>query len=266
MLARAAALLALLLGAGAALAANTPTVYMGELTWTEVRDAVQAGKTTVIVPIGGTEQNGPHMALDKHNVRVRFFSGRVAAALGNALVAPVLAYTPEGGINPPTGHMRYPGTITIPDAAFEEILVSTARGYRSQGFKDVVFLGDHGGYQKQLRKVADKLNHEWAGSTARAHAVGEYYEAVSRDYVAALKAKGFSEKEIGIHAGLADTSLMLAIDPSLVRADRMQDAGADKEDGVNGDPAQSSSSLGKIGVDLVLKRTVEAIRRATARQ
>jgi len=266
MLARAAALLALLLGAGAALAANTPTVYMGELTWTEVRDAVQAGKTTVIVPIGGTEQNGPHMALDKHNVRVRFFSGRVAAALGNALVAPVLAYTPEGGINPPTGHMRYPGTITIPDAAFEEILVSTARGYRSQGFKDVVFLGDHGGYQKQLRKVADKLNHEWAGSTARAHAVGEYYEAVSRDYVAALKARGFSEKEIGIHAGLADTSLMLAIDPSLVRADRMQDAGADKEDGVNGDPAQSSSSLGKIGVDLVLKRTVEAIRRATARQ
>ena len=260
----AAMLTTLVLSASAAFAADPPTVYMGELTWTEVRDAIHAGKTTVIIPIGGTEQNGPHMALDKHNLRVRFLSGRIAAALGNALVAPVLAYTPEGSINPPTGHMRFPGTITIPDATFEEILVSTARGYRSQGFRDVVFLGDHGGYQKQIKKVAEKLNREWGGTPTRAHAVGEYYEAVSKEYVAALKARGFSEEEIGLHAGLADTSLMLAIDPSLVRTDRLKSAAQDKGNGVNGDPAQSSSSLGKIGVDLVVKRTVEAIKRETA--
>ena len=254
-----------ILGASAVRAADAPTVYMDELTWTEVRDAIGAGKTTVIVPVGGTEQNGPHMALGKHNVRVRFLSGRVAAALGNALVAPVLAYAPEGSIDPPTGHMRFPGTITIPDAAFEEILLSTARGYRSHGFRDVVFLGDHGGYQKQMKKAAEKLNREWAGTPARAHVVEEYYEAVSKDYVAALKARGFGEKEIGLHAGLADTSLMLAIDPSLVRTDRMKTAGAEKGDGVNGDPAQSTSTLGKIGVDLIVKRTVEAIRRETTR-
>ena len=257
---RAALLASLLFAAGTALA-EPPSVYTGELTWTEVRDALHAGKTTIIVPIGGTEQSGPHIALNKHNIRVRFFAGRVAAALGNALVAPVLAYVPEGGTNPPTGHARFPGTITIPESTFMEILVSTARGFRSQGFKDVVFIGDHGGYQKAMKKAAATLNREWAGTPARAHAIGEYYDAVEKDYKDALRAKGFSDEDIGTHGGLADTSLMLAIDPSLVRTNRMKTAADDKTNGVNGDPALSSSDLGKLGVDLVIKRTIDAINR-----
>ncbi|HET7874617.1 MAG TPA: creatininase family protein [Methylomirabilota bacterium] len=81
----------LLVGASRALAQVPDTVFLEELTWTELRDLIQSRKTTVIVPIGGTEQNGPHMALGKHNVGV-MFSERIARALGNALVAPVLAY------------------------------------------------------------------------------------------------------------------------------------------------------------------------------
>ncbi len=255
------ALVALLaLGAGVA-RADPPTVYTGELTWTEIRDAIKAGRTTIIVPIGGTEQSGPHIALNKHNIRVRFFAGRVAAALGNALVAPVLAYVPEGSSNPPTGHMRFAGTITIPESAFVEILVSSGRGYRSQGFKDVVFIGDHGDYQKAMKKAAATLNREWAGTQVKAHAIEEYYTAVEKDYKEALRAKGFSEEEIGVHAGLADTSLMLAIDPSLVRTERMATSRGDGHNGVNGDPAHSSSALGKLGVDLILKRTIDAINR-----
>src|ERR1700722_2220611 len=103
-----------LLLAPAASAATPASVYIEDLTWTELRDQIAAGKTTVLLPIGGTEQNGPHMAIGKHNVRVKLLSGRIAAALGNALVAPVLPYVPEGGFEPPTGHMRFPGTITIP--------------------------------------------------------------------------------------------------------------------------------------------------------
>jgi creatinine amidohydrolase len=253
----------LVLGLGAA-RADPPTVYIGELTWTEIHDAIIAGRTTIIVPIGGTEQSGPHIALNKHNLRVRFFAGRVAAGLGNALVAPVLAYVPEGGTNPPTGHMRFAGTMTIPESTFEEILVSTGRGFRSQGFKDVVFIGDHGGYQKSMKKAAATLNREWAGTSTRAHAVEEYYLAVDKEYRDALRAKGFTDEQIGVHAGLADTSLMLAIDPSLVRADRMATSRGDGKNGVNGDPALSSSALGKIGVDLVVKRTIEAINRDIA--
>ena len=99
----------------AAAPAAAASLYLEELTWVELRDALQAGTTTVIVPIGGTEQNGPHMALGKHNVRGRLLAGKIAAALGHAVVAPVLAYVPEGRITPPTAHMRYPGTITISD-------------------------------------------------------------------------------------------------------------------------------------------------------
>ena len=95
--------------------AQTPkTVFLEELTWTELQNRVRSGKTTVIVPIGGTEQNGPHIVLGKHNMRVKALSEKIALALGDALVAPVLAYVPEGRLQPPTAHMRFPGTITVP--------------------------------------------------------------------------------------------------------------------------------------------------------
>jgi creatinine amidohydrolase/Fe(II)-dependent formamide hydrolase-like protein len=88
----------------------------------EVRDAIVAGKTTVIIPTGGTEQNGPHMALGKHNYLVKYKAGEIAMTLGNALVAPVIAYVPEGDINPPTGHMRFAGTVTLPQDVFSKVL------------------------------------------------------------------------------------------------------------------------------------------------
>jgi creatinine amidohydrolase len=102
------------LGGAASVQAAPPSVYLEELTWTELRDAVKAGATTIILPVGGTEQSGPQMALGKHNARVRVLSGKIAATLGDTLVAPVLTYVPEGSVSPPVGHMRYPGTISIP--------------------------------------------------------------------------------------------------------------------------------------------------------
>ena len=88
----------------------TVSVFLEELTWTELRAAIDAGKTTAIVPIGGTEQSGPAIVLGKHNERVRFLAGRIALSLGNAIVAPVIAYVPEGRIEPPSSHMRFAGT------------------------------------------------------------------------------------------------------------------------------------------------------------
>src|SRR5258706_664882 len=163
-------------------AAAPASVFLEELTWPELRDEIRAGKTTIIVPIGGTEQNGPHMVLGKHNVRVKVLSERIARALGNALVAPVLAYVPEGNLAPPTAHMRFPGTITVGDETFVKILEAAARSFRLHGFGNVVFLGDHGGYQKMDKVVADRLNREWAATPARAHAVDEYYRVTEIDY------------------------------------------------------------------------------------
>ncbi len=71
---------------GVVLAQAPATVFLEDLTWTEVRDALAAGMTTVIIPTGGTEQNGPHMVLGKHNYLVRYKAGEVARRLGDALV------------------------------------------------------------------------------------------------------------------------------------------------------------------------------------
>ena len=252
----------LLLSAGATARGQSPdTVFLEELTWTELRDLVSSGKTTIIVPIGGTEQNGPHMALGKHNRRVQVLSEKIARVLGNTLVAPVIAYVPEGGINPPTEHMRFPGTITVPEEAFERILESTARSFKHAGFRDIVFLGDHGGYQRAEKAVAARLDREWSATEVRAHAIEEYYRASEAEFPQLLKSKGYREEDVGTHAGLADTSLMLAVDPTMVRTNRLRQG-----DGTHGDPARSNPQLGQLGVDLIVTRTVETIKKAVGRQ
>jgi len=241
------------------------SVYLEDFTWTELRDAIDAGTTTVIVPIGGTEQNGPHMALGKHNLRARVLAGKIASALGHTVVAPVLAYVPEGRIAPPTAHMRFAGTITIPDEAFRATLDSAARSLRQHGFHDVVFVGEHGGYQSQLTAVADKLNRDWAGSTARAHYVAEYYRSSQADYAALLRARGITPGQFGSHAGAGDTALMLALDATMVRTDQLPRAAREGlAVGVAGDPQPATAALGQLGVDLVVAQSVAAIRKALA--
>jgi creatinine amidohydrolase len=265
---RAAGLICLLLlGFHRADAASAQSVFLEDLTWTELRDLIRSGDTTIIVPVGGTEQSGPDMALGKHNVRVKILSEKVALALGNTLVAPVLAYVPEGSVAPPTAHMRFPGTITIPTQAFQQILEYAARSFKAAGFRDIVLLGDHGGYQSELKVVADHLNHEWSATpSVRVHAVLEYYRATETTYVDALRRRGLTAAEIGTHAGLADTSLMLATDPSLVRTDRLgSDARLNAENGVYGDPRKSSAEFGQLGVDAIVAETVAAIKRDLSR-
>jgi creatinine amidohydrolase/Fe(II)-dependent formamide hydrolase-like protein len=253
--------------ASGAIAQASPVVQLADLTWPELQQRIRAGTTTVLVPIGGTEQNGPHMVLGKHNRRVLALSERIAVALGDALVAPVIAYVPEGNLDPPTSHMRYPGTITVPDATFEKVLEYAARSFRRHGFRDIVLLGDHGGYQRNLRAVALRMNRELAATPVRVHAIDEYFAATQTGYPQALRSRGYTDAEIGTHAGLADTALALAVDPGLVRIERLR-AGTDVAgtDGVNGDPRRASAELGRLGVDAIVTASTEAIRRTVARR
>ena len=240
-------------------AAASPVVQWEDLTSTELRNRIAAGTDTVLLPIGGTEQNGPHMVLGKHNVRARILAERIAQRLGHAVVAPVLAYVPEGAIEPPTQHMRYAGTISITPAAFEAVLEGAARSFKLHGFRNIFFLGDHGGYQSNLEHVAAKLNREWSAQPVRVHALSEYYRVTQSAYVEALKAKGFRADEIGTHAGLADTSLALAVDPSLVHMDLAASRAPGAKDGVAGDPRRSSAELGRLGTDRIVDASVAAI-------
>ena len=257
----------LLLGVGElcpAVQPPQPSVYLEDLTWTELRGAIHSGKTTVLIPIGGTEQSGPSIALGKHNVRVKVLAGKIAQELANAIVAPVIAYVPEGAINPPTQHMRYPGTITMPDDAFSKTLEYAARSMRHAGFQNIVFLGDHGGYQTLEKNAAAKLAREWSGSGVRVIALDEYYRAATDTLEAILLAHGYTLAQTGRHAGLMDTSLQMAVAPATVRADRLSSI-APNSDGVEGDPRKSSGALGELGVTEIVHSSVAAIRKYTAR-
>jgi len=250
-----------------AFAAEPARVMLEDMTSTEVAQSLKAGASTVIIPIGGTEQSGPHMALGKHNVRVKVLAGKIASRLGNTLVAPVIAYVPEGAITPPQGHMRFAGTFSVSAEAFGGIVEGAARSLKQHGFRDIVLIGDHGGYQPQLKSIAARLNREWSATPARVHFIEAYYSVAQKPYNDALRARGLSNAQIGTHAGSADTSLMMAIDPSLVRTERFEDAAREGAGaGTVGDPRKSSAALGELGVELIVAHTVEAIRAAQARR
>jgi creatinine amidohydrolase/Fe(II)-dependent formamide hydrolase-like protein len=239
--------------AGGVARAAERSVWLDELTSVELRDRIAQGATTVLVPVGGTEQNGAHLALGKHNVRVRVLAGRIAEQLGQTIVAPVMAYVPEGEVDPPTQHMRYAGTLSVPMAAFESVLEGAARSLHRHGFAHVVLLGDHGGYQSSLHRVAARLNRAW-GSASSVIALREYYTA-AQAFDDTLAAHGYTPREIGRHAGLSDTALAWAVDASLVRPQALQAI-----DGVSGDPRRASAELGREGVEHIVAASVAAIR------
>jgi creatinine amidohydrolase/Fe(II)-dependent formamide hydrolase-like protein len=253
-----------------ALATAQDSVFLEELTWTEVRDGIRAGRTTVIIPTGGTEQNGPHMILGKHNIRVRFAAGEIAARLGDALVAPVMAYVPEGEIAPPTGHMWAPGTITLPPEHFAKVVEYAARSLAAHGIRDIVLIGDSGPNQAPLKAVAEMLNKEWATTAVRVHHASAYYESqagsrpgakpVEGDFVAWLKAQGEKAEDIGTHAGLGDTSLLLAVYPQGVRQGKLAPGRPGDGSGVTGDPTKASAAYGKKGLDIAIQSAVRQIR------
>jgi creatinine amidohydrolase/Fe(II)-dependent formamide hydrolase-like protein len=255
-------LIAALCLAGTVSAQMPDTVFLEQLTWDEVRDSIAAGKTTVIVPTGGTEQNGPHMALGKHNVRVAFTADAIARRLGNVLVAPVMAYVPEGSIEPPSGHMRFAGTISLPDPVFRQVLESTARSLKQHGFRDIVFIGDSGPNQPGQNAVAAALNAEWASSNVRVHAVPGYYRSDPEGDAAEMMKFGIRKDEIGNHADVRDTSQMMAVDPKMVRNAKLQ--AGDGKNGIQGDPRRSTPEIGRALLERTVVRTVGLIRKAIA--
>ena len=265
--------------AGVPSASAQDSVYIEELTWMEVRDAIKAGKTTVILPTGGTEQSGPHLVLGKENFAVHYSAGEIAKRLGTALVAPTVAYVPEGNVNPPSGHMRYAGSITLPEDVFVQLLVWAGRSFKVNGFTDIVFIGNSGGNQDGLKAAAEQLNKEWGEGPTRAHFVNAYYDAgaptapvVESPYDRMLKEQGETRDTIGSHAGIRDTSTLMAVEAAafkkgqLVRWDKLAPKGGFEGSGVTGDPTRASIERGKVGNQLKVEAAVKQIQEVVVRK
>ncbi len=233
-------------------------VWIDELTWLEVRDAVAAGKRTAIIATGGIEQNGPYLVTGKHNVVLRGMCEAIARKLGDALCAPVIGFVPEGDIERRTGHMRYPGTISVREETYRMLLEDVAGSLRAHGFTDIVLIGDSGGNQGGLEAVATALNARW--TDARAHFIPEFYRyADVEKYME--EELGFKQPmDEGLHDNLYITSLMMVVDPASVRYDQRVRAGRATINGVSIAPKERTIELGRKLMDYRAEFTVRAIR------
>ena len=155
-------------------AANT--VWIEEMTWMDVRDAIAAGKTTAIIATGGMEPNGPFLVTGKHNYVLQANCEAIARRLGNALCAPLVKFVPEGNIETKSGHMASPGTISMRQATYEALLTDIAESLAMGGFENVIFIGDSGGNGTGMTAVAARLNEKFPGAKPMFAHVPEHYE------------------------------------------------------------------------------------------
>jgi creatinine amidohydrolase len=227
-------------------APRTMTVEMVAMTWIEIRDAVRAGTTTVIVPSGGIEANGPHMTIDKHQHIARVAARMIAEAHGATLVAPVVPLVPQGAYAPASGNMQWPGTIGVPPETFGALLDGVARSLKAAGFKRIVFMADHGPSQKPQAETAARLTQEWRSEGIIVLALGGYYSEGDKRQRELLIAHGETLESIGDHAGLQDTAELMFAHPSSVRLERLnRPFGTLEPDGSSGKPGRATAALGE---------------------
>ncbi len=239
------------------------TVWIEEMTWLEVRDAMKAGKRTVIVPTGGVEQNGPYLATGKHNYVNRATCEAIARKLGSALCAPNVPFVPEGGIEPKTSHMIYPGTISLSEETFQALLTDIATSLKVHGFEHIVLIGDSGGNQSGMKTVAANLTSKWNGSKTTIHFIPEYYQ-----YEAAYKhaADNFGWKEVpeGHHDDPTISTIMMVTDPNSVRIKQRIAKNKASINGIPLAPVEQAVAWGRKLVDYRAQVTVDAIKKALA--
>ena len=242
-----------------------PSLKLEKLTWTEIQKAMDAGYDSVIIPTGGTEQNGPFVMLGKHNIIIDHTSKAIASKVGNTLIAPVMAYVPEGEWAPePKGHMRFAGTLSLSPETFQRVLEETARSLKAHGFKQIFFLGDSLGNQESQQKIAAKLSAEWNSDGITVASLDDYY--AKNGQFAWLEKKGFKKAHIGYHAGMRDSSEVMALTSSGVRI-----RAANQLDGYppsfSGDISKASKSIGRKMLKLKIQagvRQIQAIRATRA--
>jgi creatinine amidohydrolase len=236
------------------------TVFMEDMTWMEVRDAMKGGKDTAIVATGGIEQNGPYLAAGKYNLVLRATTEAIARKLGDALVAPIVPFVPEGDIDPPTLHMRYPSTISLTEGTYRALLADICACLRTHGFRRIVLIGDSGGNQEGMKAVANDLNAKWSGGKTRIYYIKEYYDYP--EVAKWLEAQGITQTPEGLHDDFAITAQMVAVDPASVRAAERIKAGKFRINGVDLAPVEKTAAWGRKIADHRAEITIAALRRA----
>src|SRR6267143_2676964 len=197
------------------------SVYIEDLTWPEVQQAIQSGKTSAIIYNGSTEQNGPHVAIGKHNFIARWVAGAIAIKIGDALVYPTLPFAPTGDAVKRTAHMRFPGSVTLTPQTYRSVVHDVALSAIDAGFRNVFIMGDHGDGQDVLDAVAKELDAQWKPKSVRVFYIPDLYFKEKQQARAYEASHGLPTHDV--HAGADDTSQLMALDGQhrWIRADKL---------------------------------------------
>ena len=238
------------------------SVYIEDLTWPEVQQAIQSGKTNAIIYTGSTEQGGPHMAIGKHNFIARWVAGAIAIKLGDALVYPTLPFAPTGDAVKRTAHMRFPGSVSLTSQTYRSVVHDVALSAIDAGFRNVFIMGDHGDGQDVLGAVAKELDAQWKPRGNRVFYVPDLYFNAKEQARAYEASHGITTHDV--HAGTDDTSELMALDAQhrWIRSDkRARSEGAQTaRTGVDGDPTKATPSLGEIFLQYKIDDAVAQIQ------
>lgn len=242
------------------------SIWIEELTWMEVRDAIKGGKNTALILTGGVESNGPYLATGKHNYVLKVMGDAIARKLANALVAPIVTLEPGR----PDGERVAPGSVVLSQATYKAVLNDMAESLRGMGFTNVIMMGDSGGNQNGMKEVAAALNAKYNGKPARFYFIPEYYDYSSvqkliQDNGIAEQIKvGASSGSDGIHDEYGIDALMALADPTTIRIEQRKKANKTTINGVSLLPMDKTLAMGKKIVELRTRITVDAINKAMA--
>jgi creatinine amidohydrolase len=182
--------------------AGTPLILQ-EMTWTDVRDYLERSDM-VIIPTGATEQHGPHLPLGTDYYEAMGICRLISARTG-VVVAPVLL----SGYS--LYHSGFPGSLNLKPETMEQVLFETAEMLIQYGFRRFMFFNFHGGNRIVESKVLHRINHT---TEAMAVAIGIGSTLQSKVNLSV----GFLDS----HAGVGESSIMLYLEPDLVKMERAE--------------------------------------------
>ena len=186
--------------ASAAPAQGRKALLLQEMTWTDVRDYLKSSDM-VIIPLGSTEQHGPHLPLGTDYYLAMGALEKISARTGVAVAPVLLAGYSEY-------HSGFPGTLSIKPDTMVQVLFESAQMLLKYGFRRLMFFNSHGGNNIVQQKIIHRINQE---TEAVATAIG---------YGGSIQVE--DEEFFDWHAGIEETSDMLYLKPELVRMERAE--------------------------------------------
>jgi creatinine amidohydrolase len=236
------------------------------LTWDEIGSLRKSGMDLCLLPVGATEQHGPHLGVGMDSRNATLLCEAVSRETG-APVLPTLSY----GCS--LGHSRrWPGTIALQPDTLSDTIVQIFDWISSAGFMRLIIVNGHVGNAAPLRCALEIIRSRWDHALVRICNVAEISSRV--------RARFFADAE-DWHANAAETSLMMSHAPDLVRADKI--AAADDEDrtdglvfthpvnrtsknGVTGYPSRATRAEGETLFRMLVEDLTALVRRGLTEQ